>query len=44
MIGCVQKIVASQPVAVPVVFEVNERYKQPVGDVEVKLGGNVVPE
>ena len=44
MIGCVQKIVASQPGAVPVVFEINEKYKQPFGDVEVKLGGNVAPE
>ena len=25
MIGCVQKIVASQPGAVPVVFEINEK-------------------
>jgi hypothetical protein len=43
VIGVVQYIVASQPVLVPVALDVNEKYKQPVGDVEVKLGGKLAP-
>jgi hypothetical protein len=43
VIGGVQRIVASQPVLVPVALDVNEKDKQPVGDVEVKLGGKLAP-
>lgn len=43
VIGGVQRIVASQPVLVPVALDVNEKDKQPVGDVDVKLGGKLAP-